>query len=88
MFEKLSGDYVRGYTAALVDLQKMLADPDGLVKDMKNHKKRLNQKSLTELLNLCIRHRAILRENPFAFVRVNSNNEFEIYIEGQGVYEG
>ena len=81
---QLNGDYIRGYTAALMDVREEIAS---VVQELKHQKVRLTAKELDKLLECMIKHRAILREYPDAFVRRNNTTgEYEIYITGEGVY--
>lgn len=83
MFDTL---YVQGYTAALMDVLEVL---DYIQRDMKFHKRKQNYKSYKAIVECMLENRAILREEPRAFVRCNDKvkNGYEIYIEGVGVYE-
>ena len=81
---KLSGDYIQGYTAALADIHRMIPI---LVGDLKRQKARLTAEELDKLVEFMIKNRAALREHYGSFVRRNANTEeYEIYIEGKGVY--
>lgn len=76
---KLSGEYNRGYTKALMDFQKIL---DYIVLDLKSHHKNLTTKLAKKLIQCCIENRGNLRdyENIDGFIRYNSKTEeFEYY---------
>lgn len=76
-FERLSGDYNRGYTKAIQDLMEVF---DYIQADLNHHKKRLNNKSCKELLHCCLENREQLRENRDGFIRWNNiTKEFEFY---------
>lgn len=77
--------YVQGYTAALQDVLKTIEE---IQFDLKYHKRRQNAKTYKAIIECMIKNRAILREEPYAFVRCNDNADggFEVYIEKQGVY--
>lgn len=72
-------EYVQGYHAALADVRRVLLG-DGMVQDMKFHKRRITLSALREMVDVLIDERAILRENPNAFVRCKSEGGFEVYI--------
>lgn len=74
----LDSHYVQGYTAALMDMRQNLP---GVLGDMKRQKVRITPKELDKLLEAMIDSRAILRENPDAFVRRNVNGNYEIFIQ-------
>ena len=76
----LNADYIQGYTAALCDVRRAIP---GILIDMTRQKVRITQKELDSLLKAMIESRAVLRENPDAFVRRNVNGTYEIFIEGR-----
>lgn len=75
---KLSGDYNRGYTAALLKVKETLKT---IPSDMKYHKIPFNKKSIIAMVKSMIDGRMELRDNPDAFVRCNNSVEggFEVY---------
>ena len=75
---KLSGDYNRGYTAALLKVKETL---ETIHLDMKHHKILFNRKSVIAMVSSMIEGRMELRDNPDAFVRCNNSVEggFEVY---------
>ena len=75
---RLSGDYNRGYTAALLKMQETLEAISG---DMKQHKIPFNKKNIIALVKSMIDGRMWLRDDPNAFARCNNNVEggFEVY---------
>jgi len=77
-FTKLSGDYNRGYTAALLRVKGMI---ESISFDMKYHKIPFNKKNIIAVVDKMIEGRMILRDNPDAFVRCNNSVEggFEVY---------
>ncbi len=77
--------YVQGYTAALQDVLQTI---ESIQTDLKCHKRKQNNKTYKAIIECMIKNRAILREEPDAFVRCNDNVDggFEVYIEKQGVY--
>lgn len=75
MLERLSGDYNRGYTAALTDFQRILKY---IEPDLKHHKKPANIKTMMALVNCCINNREKLREHRDGFIRYNGQlKDFE-----------
>lgn len=88
MFAKnFSYEYVQGYTAALQDVIDIIGN-DWFQDDLRRHKRKQNYKTYLALLKCMLNARAILRENPDAFVRCNDQADggFEVYIYKQGVY--
>ena len=81
MFEKLSGDYNRGYTRAIMDIKEVF---HYIQNDLKHHKKRLTPKLADELINCCLSNRERLRESVNGFIRWNRVTEqFEFYEPGE-----
>lgn len=78
----LSGEYNRGYTAAI---QKLISDYDSICIDMKMRKKRMTEKLTKQWLQCCLENRERLRETNDAdiyrgFIRWNVQKEsFEYY---------
>ena len=73
--DRLSADYIRGYTDGLVAVREALAYLTG---DMKRHHMTMNRKNATALISCMIENRATLRDWPESFVRCN-NGKFEVY---------
>lgn len=76
--------YVQGYTAALQDV---LMTIDSIQPDLQLHKRRQNYKTYKAIIECMLKNRAILREDPNAFVRCNVEGGFEVYIENKGIYK-
>lgn len=81
MIEKLSGDYIRGYTKALLDLKDIV---EYVNNDLSYHHKKWNHKLLNSLLDCCIDNRENLRESQSglsdSFIRWNTKKEdFEFF---------
>lgn len=74
--------YVQGYTAALQDVIDTL---DNIQTDLKLHKRKQNYKTYKAILKCMLDNRAVLRENPDAFVRCNDNVDdgFEIFFQAK-----
>lgn len=73
--EKLSGDYIRGYTKAIMDMLEIF---DYVNNGLKHHKKRLNDKLAKELLQCVLTNREKIREDRDGFIRWNCvENKFE-----------
>lgn len=72
--ERLSGDYIRGYTKAIQDMQKIFLYVGD---DLLFHKKKITMRLAQELLSCCLDNREKLRENK-GFIRWNCiTNKFE-----------
>ena len=70
MFERLSGEYNRGYTKAIQDIIEVF---EYIEDDLRHHKKRMNYKLANEILNVCLANRELLRERiGDGFIRYNS----------------
>ena len=81
---KLFGiEYVQGYTAAVQDVLKTI---DYIEHDLKKHKRKQNLKTLKAIVECILKNRIILREEPNAFIRCNSEGGYEVYIENSGIY--
>lgn len=77
MIERLSGDYNRGYTKAIMDIQEVFSYIND---DLKYHRKRMNDKVAKELLECCLQNRENLRESVNGFIRWNNKlDKFEFY---------
>ena len=75
MLERLSGDYIRGYTKAIQDMQEVFTY---IQPDLKHHHKNLNGKLSLALLACCLSNREKLRERRDGFIRFNGQSkEFE-----------
>lgn len=75
IIEKLSGDFIRGYTKAIQDISEVF---DYVNNDLKCHKKRLNDKLAKELLKCVLENRENIREDKNGFIRWNCViNKFE-----------
>lgn len=77
MFERLSGDFNRGYTKAIQDIQEVF---NYIEDDLQYHHKRISSKLNKELLQCILTNRENLRESMNGFIRWNSKrNCFEFY---------
>lgn len=75
--KRLSGDYIRGYTKAIQDIEDVFVY---VQEDLKAHKKRFNFKIIIRLLELFLRHRRNFRENRNGFIRWNTKlNNLEFF---------
>lgn len=73
--ERISGDFNRGYTKAIQDVQQIF---NYIEYDLIVHKKRLNAKLSKELLVCVLINREKVRENRNGFIRWNClKKEFE-----------
>lgn len=79
---RLSGDYNRGYTKAILDIMTVT---DYVNYDLKLHHKTLNYANINKMLKCCLENREDLRESEMLglsknFVRWNTQlNDFEFY---------
>lgn len=77
VIERLSGDYNRGYTKAIMDIQDVFSYIES---DLAVHGKRLNMKLAKELLNCILKNREGVRESKRGFIRWNAvKNGFEFF---------
>lgn len=67
--EKLSGEYIRGYTKAIRDITEIL---NYVSQDLKNHHKTMNINMINRLMNFCLINREKIREDMNGFIRWNS----------------
>lgn len=77
MFDTL---YVQGYTAALQDV---LIQFDSIQNDLKNHNRKQNYKTYRAIVEYMLQNRAVLREEPYSFIRCNNSVKggYELYVE-------
>ena len=81
--ERLSGDYNRGYTQAILDIQEVF---NYINNDLISHHKKLNSKLADKLLKCILQNRELLRESKHhtdtldEFIRYNKAlDDFEYY---------
>ena len=73
----LSGEFNRGYTAALMDVKEILKCIES---DLRYHHKSLSFKTANQLISCVIENREKIRENMDGFFRWNKQlNNFEWY---------
>ena len=78
MFERLSGEFNRGYTKAIVDIEEAFPH---IIDDLTHHHKRITYKLVAQFLHCCLANRESLRENVDGFIRYNKQkDDFEFYI--------
>lgn len=77
--ERLSGDYNRGYTAAIQDIIEIF---NYIQSDLKHHHKTLTAKNSIELLNTILNNRMYIRDQiGNGFIRWNCKlSKFEYYM--------
>lgn len=81
--ERLSGEFNRGYTQAIIDLSEVFEYIQG---DLSHHNKRLTPKLMEELLSCCLVNRERLRESVNGFIRYNGQKQaFEFYEPGEKI---
>lgn len=77
MIEKLSGNYNRGYTKAIQDIQEVF---QYIKSDLDHHHVKLTHKSAEKLLQCCLENREKIRDSWNGFIRYNcKTKEFEFY---------
>ena len=75
--ERLSGDYIRGYTKAIQDITEIF---EYIQEDLKHHKKQFSGKIALDLLKVILENREAIRERWNGFIRWNSRkNGFEFF---------
>ena len=70
--ERLSGDFNRGYTKAIQDIEDVFVYVQD---DLNCHNKRLNFKLAIRILELFLRHRENFRESRNGFIRWNTKRQ-------------
>lgn len=73
-------EYVQGYTAALQDVLSVL---ENIQQDLKRHHVKESYKTYKAIVECMLENRAILREDPDAFIRHNANGYFELAISNR-----
>jgi hypothetical protein len=75
VMERLSGDYIRGYTKAIQDITEVFTY---IVPDLKHHHLSMNSKQSLKLLKAILENREQLRDDWRGFIRYNGViNDFE-----------
>ena len=75
--ERLSGDYIRGYTKAVQDIIEIF---EYIQEDLNAHKKRFSNKIALQLLQTILENREAIREQRKGFIRWNyQKNGFEFF---------
>ena len=78
--ERLSGDFNRGYTKAIMDAIKIF---NSVESDLRHHHKSLTHKKSLELLNCILKNHEAILEGRSGFIRCNSDGDFEFYDGGK-----
>ncbi len=75
--ERLSGDYVKGYTKAIQDIAEIFEYVQG---DLNLHNKRWSEKLIMQLFTVILENREKIREKLDGFIRFNTKlNKFEYF---------
>lgn len=75
--ERLSGDFNRGYTKAIMDVMRIF---NSVESDLRHNHKAMTHKMSLELLDCILKNREPIREGRSGFVRYNhSKGGFEFY---------
>ena len=69
-WDKLSRDYIRGYTNAIQDIIEVF---DYMNNDLKAHNIRMNYNWAEKILKCCLENREKLRENRDGFIRTEKS---------------
>ena len=81
-WDKLSGDYIKGYTQAIMDIKDRILTPS-MVQDCRLHRTAFNLKTIQKILNVMLEDRAIIREKRNSFIRCERENDnivFKSYV--------
>ncbi len=70
--ERLSGDYNRGYTKAIMDVTKVF---EYVARDLSHHKMRLTNKLALRLFQVILENREAIREQRDGFIRWNTRKK-------------
>ncbi len=77
MIERLSGDFIRGYTRAIQDVIDIF---EYIEPDLKHHRKGMTRKLAIELLKVVLAERESIREQRSGFIRWNNTlKKFEFF---------
>ena len=75
--ERLSGEYIRGYTKAIQDVKAVF---EYTHPDLEHHRKKLNYNRVMQLLKVILKNREQIRDNWNGFIRYNRQlDDFEWY---------
>ena len=75
--ERLSGDYIRGYTKAIQDITEIF---EYIEADLNHHRKRFTNRVALQLLKAILENREAIREKRTWFIRWNgTKNAFEFF---------
>lgn len=75
--DRLSGDFIRGYTKAIQDIEDVFVY---VQEDLNSRRKHFNFKLIIRLLELFLKHRENFRENGKGFIRWNKKlNNLEYF---------
>ena len=81
-WDKLSGDYIKGYTQAIMDIKDRILTPS-MAQDCRLHRTAFNLKSVQKILSTMLEDRAIIREKRNSFIRCEKEDNgivFKTYI--------
>ena len=81
-WDKLSGDYIKGYTQAIMDVKDRILTPS-MVQDCRLHRTAFNLKSVQKILVTMLEDRAIIREKRNSFIRCEKEDNdivFRTYV--------
>lgn len=79
MLDRLSPEYIRGYTAAIMMIRDQF---NSVCQDLKRNRKRPTEAVVKDFLSVCLKERGTLRDFEDSFIRWNRNKkEFEVWRE-------
>lgn len=75
MIERLSGEYIRGYTKAVRDIADIF---EYIHPDMVHHRKQMNHNRAAQLMKVILKNREQIRDGWSGFIRFNRQlDDFE-----------
>ena len=81
-WDKLSGDYIKGYTQAIMDIKDRILTQN-MAQDCRLHRTSFNLKSVQKILTTMLEDRAIIREKRNSFIRCEKEDSgivFKTYV--------
>lgn len=72
MIERLSGDYNRGYTKAIMDVTEVF---EYVARDLSDHKMQFTNKLALKLFQVILENREAIREQRDGFIRWNTRKK-------------
>lgn len=76
-FQRLSGEYIKGYTDAILRIRDLIKSSN-LQCDLRVRHTSFSLKRAIELMNVIVEERSFLREHQNAFITMNPQKQFEV----------